>query len=75
MIKQEMLHQEVIDELEKYGVPYENLTAVVVDYYGDDPITEALTYINNCEGNIDDNIEEIEKVFLHFVNKRSQIDE
>ncbi|MNW70388.1 hypothetical protein D3C74_496840 [compost metagenome] len=58
----------MVEELEKYGVPYENLAATV-DFHSDDPITEALAYINNCEGEIEDNIIEIEKVFLYFVNK------
>lgn len=35
----------------------------------DDMSTEALTYIYYAEGLVDDNIAEIEEVFLHHVNK------
>lgn len=63
------LHQEVADMLEEHEVPYENLTATV-DVYSHEPRTEALAFVHNCEGNIEENIKEIEEVFLHFVNKR-----
>lgn len=61
------LHDEIVSELEKYGVPYDNLTAVS-DPYDGGVYTEGLAYINNNEGHIEDNIREIEDVFLHFVN-------
>lgn len=31
--------------------------------------TEALAFVLNAEGNVDDNISEIEQVFLYYVNK------
>jgi len=37
--------------------------------YEEELSTEALALINNCEGNIEENINDIEKVFLHFINK------
>ena len=64
--KSVFLHDEIVSELEKYGVPYDNLTAVS-DPYGK-PYTEGLAFINNAEGDVEDNINEIEEVFLHFVN-------
>lgn len=60
------LHYEIVQELNKYGVPYDNLTAMA--QHGEFQ-TEGLAYINNGEGNIEDNISEIEEVFLYFVNK------
>jgi hypothetical protein len=63
--KARVLHDEIMDTLEQYGVPYDNLVAEAED--GES--TEALTYISHCEGNIEDNIELIEEVFLSFVNK------
>jgi len=63
------IHTELVAELEEYGVPYENLTALT-DPYGDEPTTEGLAYINNNEGDIEDNILEIEKVFLQIVNSK-----
>ena len=63
------LHDEIASELDKYGVPYENLTALSCHYEGGIS-TEALAFINNNEGYIEDNIDEIEKVFLHFVNSK-----
>jgi len=63
-----MLHDEVTSMFDKYDVPYENLCANV-DYSIDEPSTEGLAYINNSEGDIESNIDEIEAVFLYFVNK------
>ncbi|MEX3623739.1 hypothetical protein [Viridibacillus arvi] len=63
------IHDEIVSEFDKYGVPYENLTALS-DAYEDGAYTEALAFINNNEGRIEDNIHEIEKIFLHFVNNK-----
>lgn len=60
------IHSEIVNKLEEYGVPYENLTALDD---GNEPSTEALAFINNCEGEIEGNIREIEEVFLYFVHK------
>ncbi len=64
------LHGELIKIFEKYGVPYENLVACAE--YGDfpeEPSTESLAFINNNEGDIEENIADIEEVFLYFVNQ------
>ncbi|MEB9379125.1 hypothetical protein P4J09_13840 [Bacillus cereus] len=64
--KAKELHREIAMIIDECGVPYDNLVAL-----GDDtePQTEALAYINNAEGNIEENIKEMEEVFLHFANK------
>lgn len=62
------LHYEITQELDRYGVPYEHLVANH-NLGSSEPTTEALAYINNCEGYIEDNIDDIEEVFLYFVNK------
>jgi sulfatase maturation enzyme AslB (radical SAM superfamily) len=67
-IRAKMLYREVEDLLGKYDVPSENLSASV-NFGGGEPTTEGLAFINNCEGDIEDNIAEIEEVFLYFVNK------
>lgn len=64
--KARKLHEEIEAEFEKYNVPYENLVAN--EYEG--KCTEALAFISYCEGNIEENIADIEEVFLHFVNKQ-----
>ncbi|UIJ65381.1 hypothetical protein LW858_20895 [Bacillus cereus] len=60
------LHPEIITMIDEYEVPYDNLVA---NGDGTEPQTEALAYINNAEGNIEENIKEMEEVFLYFVNK------
>ena len=35
----------------------------------DDVQTEALTFIETCEGEVEKNIEEIEEVFLYYANQ------
>lgn len=70
--KARSLHDELVEIFEEYGVPYENLSAnQEFGDYENEPVTEALAFINNCEGDIEDNIDEIEEVFLHFVNRNS----
>lgn len=66
--KAKNLHDEIAKELERYGVPYDNLVAISDT---DEPDTEALAYISHGEGDIESNIAEIEKVFLYFVNKNN----
>ncbi|MFI8671872.1 hypothetical protein ACIGIJ_18635 [Bacillus paranthracis] len=63
------LHQEVADMIEEHEVPYDHLTAQA-DVFSNEPKTEALAFVHNCEGNIEENIKEIEEVFLYFANKR-----
>ncbi|HFK1781661.1 TPA: hypothetical protein ACGXP4_000644 [Bacillus cereus] len=60
------LHLEIITMIDECGVPYDNLVA---NGDGTEPQTEALAYINNAEGNIEENIKEMEEVFLYFANK------
>ncbi|KOS61474.1 hypothetical protein FJQ98_16475 [Lysinibacillus agricola] len=72
-LKAKSLHDELVEIFEEYGVPYENLTAN--QEYGDyqeENSTEGLAFINNNEGDIEENIAEIEEVFLHFVNRNSR---
>lgn len=66
--KANAVHEEIVEELEKYGVPYDNLCANV-DPYSKEPSTEALAFITNNEGDIEENIVNIEEVFLHFAKK------
>lgn len=65
--KAKVLHEELSKEFSKYNVPYDYLVANGDDF-GEHPQTEGLAYVNNAEGNIEDNIEEIEKIFLYFTN-------
>lgn len=48
-------------------MPYDYLVANGDDF-SEHPQTEGLAYVNNAEGYIDDNIKEIEKIFLYFTN-------
>lgn len=61
------LHQEIADIIEEYEVPYETLTA----QSNREPRTEALAFVHNGEGDIEENIADIEKVFLHYANKEN----
>lgn len=71
-IKAKALHDELVEIFEEYGVPYENLTACQeFGDFEDEPTTESLAFINNNEGVIEENIAEIEEVFLHFVNRNN----
>lgn len=62
-----VLHEELSKEFSKYNVPYDYLVANG-DNFGEHPQTEGLAYVNNAEGYIEDNIKEIEKIFLYFTN-------
>lgn len=62
---------EIIDLFESYGVPEENLVACA-DPFGKDPQTEGLAFLNNGEcDNLEETINDIERVFLYFVNKNT----
>lgn len=65
--KTKSIHDDLVREFEKHNVPYEYLVANG-ELFGEHPQTEGLAYINNAEGYIEDNIAEIEKIFLHFTN-------
>lgn len=65
------LHHEIMTMLDKYEVPYDNLVANS-DIYSNEPRTEALAYINNAEGDVEENIKEMEEVFLYFANNGNQ---
>ena len=60
--KAHKLQSDIQDIFIKEGVPLENLTAMS----DDGPSTEALTNIDYGEGDIEENIKEIEKVYLFF---------
>jgi transcription antitermination factor NusG len=60
-------HMEILRELDRYNVPYEH----VVGNTTDQPFNESLTHISYGEGDIEDNIAEMEEVFLHFAKKDS----
>lgn len=62
------LQGEISEIIDDYGVPYDNLVANS-DIYSNEPRTEALAYINNAEGDVEENIKEMEDVFLYFANK------
>ncbi|MGE7880341.1 hypothetical protein [Peribacillus muralis] len=66
--KANAIHFEIEKELESYGVPYRNLCANT-EWHESEPTTEGLAFITNNEGNIEENIIEIEEVFLYFANK------
>lgn len=70
--KANVLHEEIIDIMNHYGVPYDNLVAnSEFGAFKEEDTTEAMAFINNCEGEIEGNIAEIEEVFLYFVNKKN----
>ena len=72
--KARKIHNEICEMFEAYNVPIENLTAND-DIYSGRPQTEALAYLNNAEcGNVEQTIEEIENVFLYFVNLNNDKD-
>lgn len=66
--KARRLHEEIVQILHEYDVPYDNLVSTNQD--GDEPYTEALAFINNAEGDIEEDIHEIEKVFVYFAKIR-----
>ena len=66
------LHEEIVDIMRNYSVPYDNLVATSeFGTFAEKDTTEALAFINNCEGDIEENITEIEEVFLLFVNNEN----
>jgi len=62
----QQLDNEINELFKDYGVDTDNLCAV-----GEGELqTEAFAFISNSEGDVEDNISEIEKVFLYYVNKQ-----
>lgn len=72
-IKASQLAREIDEMIESYGVPVENLIAMGNNTWdSEEPQTEALAFLHNGEcDNIEDTISEIEKVFLWFVNNKT----
>lgn len=70
-IKASQLANEIDNMIEEYGVPMENLIAMSdTSWNNDEPQTEALAFLHNGEcDDIEGTIEDIERVFLWFVNK------
>ena len=69
-IRTRQLYRQVVEEIERYNVPIDNLLACA-NTSADFPQTEALAYINNGEcDNLQELIEDIEEVFLWFVNNQ-----
>lgn len=62
------LSGEIEEMFEEYGVNTEYLRALK-DCDSGAFQTEALTFIETCEGSIEENIADIEEVFLYYVNK------
>jgi len=73
-MKAKALHDSLYEDFDKYGVPYENLTASIDSDEVDDfelNATEGLASINNCEcEDLDTIIADIERIFLYFVNNQ-----
>lgn len=61
------LDREITKLFEQYGVNTDNLCAMG-DSWSSDIQTEALAFITNAEGDVEENIQEIEEVFLYYVN-------
>lgn len=70
--KANIIQRELEEMIESYGVPIENLIACVArDSY--EPQTEALAFLNNGEcDDINGTINQIEEVFLWFVNRKTK---
>ena len=68
MKKAAALHLDLQRDFEAYGVPSIALIGGDKDDSTVDVVTEALTFITCVEGDIDEHIQEIEEVFLYYVN-------
>jgi len=67
--KAKMLERELTNMFEEYDIDISVLDATGDNKYSSEPSTEALAFISNGEGYVEDNIKEIEEVFLYYVNK------
>jgi hypothetical protein len=65
--KAAQLEFELAEMIESYGVDPDYLSAC----RDDDRYTEALAFVSNAEGDVEDNILHIEEVFLYHVNKNA----
>jgi hypothetical protein len=65
-----VLTHQVEEEFELYGVDSDFLRANG-DVYTTAIQTEALTYIDYGEGDLEQNIAQVEEVFLYYVNRTS----
>ncbi|MFZ5642567.1 MAG: hypothetical protein ACOY46_03110 [Bacillota bacterium] len=63
--KAALLEIEVSEIIKSYGVDPDYLSACRCD----DKYTEALAFVSNAEGDVEDNILLIEEVFLYHANK------
>ena len=68
--KANALNFELVEDLERYGVPLDNLTGTDVE--NEEVWNESFTHLTYGEGDVESNIKEIEEVFLHFVNKENK---
>lgn len=75
ILKAVNLQRELENMIEEYGVPIDNLIAIG-DIYSEEPQTEALAFIHNGECTTDPALEsaidQIEEVFVWFVNNENQ---
>lgn len=60
------IEREVASIIESYGIDPEYFDACRTD----DKFTEALAFVTNAEGGIEENISKIEEVFLYHANKK-----
>ena len=60
-------YEDITVFMEYYGVPIDHLDATA-DPYSEHPTTEALAFLSYAEGEVEENVADIENVFLHFVN-------
>ena len=68
--KAKYIQRELEEMIESYGVPIENLIACATRD-SDEPQTEALAFLNNGEcDDVNETINQIEEVFLWFVNRK-----
>lgn len=65
--KARKIENEVEELFEEYGVDT-NCLRGQSSY--EQPQTESLTFITYNEGSVEENIEDIEEIFLHYINKK-----
>lgn len=72
--KAKYIQRELEEMIESYGVSIENLIACADKIWdSDEPQTEALAFLNNGEcDDVDGTINQIEEVFLWFVNRKTK---
>lgn len=68
------IQRELMNEIEKYDVPVDSLIGCEGNPYdtNEKVQTDALAFLNNGEcDNVEEAIEDIEKIFLYYANKDS----